>query len=95
MHKKYKGQQLREKEVKSFEELYGLYPTKDFINKIQEVSLIASSMAKMHRTDCMKSKDGIHHEDIEPVSEAIDFWGDINEKCTKWLKNKQQRGEDK
>jgi len=77
---------MKTKQVRSFKEIYGAYPSREFILDIRELSIKAELMAKVHRSDCIDSEDGIHHKYIEPTSKAIDFWSKLNKRCQEWLK---------
>jgi len=58
-----------------------------FIEKIRDLSEEAYSRVKLNR-NCIV-EESIHHEDLDAVIDACDFWSSLNTKAKEWLSENQ------
>ena len=74
-----------EKEVKSFEKVYGSYIDESFVNRVKELSHEAHARAKLNRNDQVY-KD-LHSPNVGPASDAVDFWSALHTESKAWLRD--------
>jgi len=72
--------------MKTIKKIYGNYATKYHMRSMLDTAELSISILKMRRNDIVRSKLGLHDENLDAVIKALDFWVEIENQCKEFIR---------